>query len=771
MKKTFDVRWILRPVAATVVFAVLFFAARSVAFGAEPATSGAEKKINVAFYVGDGPRGSWYARWIQALDCSPEVNLFFIDGAGVMKGDLAKADVFVMAGGWAPTIYKSIGGEKGCEKLREFLRNGGGYIGTCAGSFFAAAEGDCGPHARIAPFAPAGKWLRGEGAAVAVKFGKRAEELTGIKSGWRKVNYYNGPLLVPSKSKVPEATGEIIAEYDTTYCRTGTHKTRMRGKGAIVAGTFGKGRTFLISFHPESVRTTHDIVSGGFKYLTGRKITFVYRHRSPGAIKVGMNGYFSGIETAEAFREMDRSGKIDIDLFGDSTQPDGVFDRYDAVVVGDGEGKIGKSHVGFDRFVKRGGKVFAWGNGTNHVPKAATVLKGGKEAHDAIVAAFAAEKGDPAAREKAAQGENAARKTRIGVFCGRGVLCAAAIRFAEMFARSPDVDLSFLDKNSVASGALDALDVFVVPGGSGLAIWNDIESVSSFERVREFVRGGGAYLGICAGAYIALNRDGMPGYSGKLVPFKPASPWFRGAGTELSAKISARGAAILGVKQGNRGIFYQNGPLMMPAKEIEGASAEIIARYNCQYVTRGSEKTAMRGKGAMAAGTYGKGKTFLFSNHPEMRRGNHELIAGAIKYLSGRKPTFSYKSRKYGAPVVGLCSVLAGAEEMTALAEIVADENADTCIVVPESIDAGMLDAVDAIVLPDCRKEGVSAFGGKRGKALEKFVKRGGKVFAWGKAAKYAPKGSEIFPSAKDAVSAVSRYCAGEQAANAARKR
>ena len=331
-----------------------------------------EPPIRVAYYIGDGPRGAWAVEWIRLLDSSPDIDLFFVDGAGVRRGDLANADLLVMAGGWTPAIYNSIGGEAGCEKLREFIRNGGGYIGTCAGAYFAQSGGDFAPHANFAPVDSVGKWERGEHAEVVVQFSERAKELAVIEPGPRKVNYYNGPLMAPSKTPPEGARGEIVAVYDCAYSRFGGHKTSMKGKGAVFAGTFGKGKTFISSFHPESERVTHDIIVGGFRYLTGREISFAHRRRSRGAIKVGINCFFGGIDSAKAMLALERSEKIDLGFFNEAKQLSGELDHFDAIIVADGNGNVGKSRVGMDRFIDRGGKVYAWGVGAALVPPGAT---------------------------------------------------------------------------------------------------------------------------------------------------------------------------------------------------------------------------------------------------------------------------------------------------------------------------------------------------------------------------------------------------------------
>ena len=664
---------------------ILMFAAAAAAFACF-----AEAPLKVAYYVGDGPRGGWAVDWIRILDASPNVDLFFVDGPGVRRGDLEKADVLVMAGGWAPAIYESIGREAGCAKLREFLEKGGNYIGTCAGAYFAQCGGECGPHARIAPVVSIGKWERGERAEVAVQFGERAKELSGMDVGPRKVNYYNGPLMAMSKKPPAGATGEIIARYDCAYSRFGTQKTAMKGKGAVFAGRYGKGRTFLISFHPESERVTHDIVAAAFRYVAGRAIAFKYRPRAKGAIKVGVNCYLGGIDSAEAVRALDRSPDTDVGYIADASQQSGVLDHFDAAVVPDGNFNVGKSRAGMDRFLARGGKIYAWGSGTNCVPPGSALLPCGTGIVERIVGDF---KSAPPEEKNFAPGSRALRK--VGIYAGEGVDGLSALNLAEFFNAVAGTEISFLDGASVTAGGLDGLDMFVVPSGDGKKMSAAMDADGGFGKIRGFVKSGGSFLAVGNGSRTALAG------AGALVPFTAAERREDSVGTEICVRFKEAARKYFdGAKPGNgkglAAMYYRNGPLMERTGEIDGASAEIVAVYAGWYSTEGPQSIAMEGKGAAVAGRFGKGRVFLFGAQPETKRAFRAVLETAAKYLGRRTFAADYPSRRFGAEVTGFATEgLTPARAAEAL-RLMNDFAHEVVFVTPGDIANGKLDFLDS---------------------------------------------------------------------------
>jgi hypothetical protein len=70
-------------------------------------------------------------------------------------------------------------------------------------------------------------------------------------------------------------------------------------------------------------------------------------------------------------------------------------------------------------------------------------------------------------------------------------------------ALSNDYTFKLFSKNQVEDGFFDSVDIVAVPGGFGDASSFDRLFSANQDSVKEFVRKGGKYLGICMGAYWA----------------------------------------------------------------------------------------------------------------------------------------------------------------------------------------------------------------------------------------------------------------------------
>lgn len=176
-------------------------------------------------------------------------------------GDSRGYNVLVVPGGSA-VIDSNILGIQGLKAIKNFVNNGGGYCGICAGAFLALtgwkhprghrdslalvnAGLDKGskPANRDAYlckicFSVAGRqWLWDEG------FAQRFEPEEN-KDGAVKMRFHNGPhMIVPPGSKASAlGTMAAIADPDSVV-------------GSIVVEDCGGGRAVLISPHPESTHT------------------------------------------------------------------------------------------------------------------------------------------------------------------------------------------------------------------------------------------------------------------------------------------------------------------------------------------------------------------------------------------------------------------------------------------------------------------------------------------------------------------------------------
>jgi hypothetical protein len=147
-------------------------------------------------------------------------------------------------------------------------------------------------------------------------------------------------------------------------------------------------------------------------------------------------------------------------------------------------------------------------------------------------------------------------------------------------------------------------------------------------RVRAFVARGGGYVGICAGAYMALQ--------GRAEFYKLALV----AGRHATGDAWIRGIAPLPVRPEGGGapfpLHYANGPLIAP-QPVEGlAPLHTLATFEGEVAlpAQGTHPGEMRGAPAIVATSHGRGRVLLFSPNPTLDPARPELLVAALRWVA-----------------------------------------------------------------------------------------------------------------------------------------
>ena len=331
----------------------------------------ASPPLKVGVYAGDGSSGIGAIEWYRIVDESPEMELRLLDGAMVRAGALDGLDLLVMPGGDSKLQFTSLGPD-GIDRMKAFVRGGGGYIGTCGGCYLMLDRtGGSHKRAHMIPWDRTGS----EHSLLYPTFNlnERGAAALGLKPGRFVMRYHGGPFLYPCTNAIPEAKVESWGTFEAEACMTGRVDPgkRMYGATAILGGTYGKGRVIGIAGHPEYFDSTLYIVQAAFRYVTGREVTFPARLRTPRAISVGILAKgISGIEDAETSLML--AGEKDFDLV--PIDKDGIFQRrldgIDVLVVTSDTAKKDKTLAAAIRdFAARGGKVVGFGSGRDVLPE------------------------------------------------------------------------------------------------------------------------------------------------------------------------------------------------------------------------------------------------------------------------------------------------------------------------------------------------------------------------------------------------------------------
>jgi putative intracellular protease/amidase len=187
----------------------------------------------------------------------------------------------------------------------------------------------------------------------------------------------------------------------------------------------------------------------------------------------------------------------------------------------------------------------------------------------------------------------------------------------------------------VQSGILKGFDVVLFPGGSALR-QHALLDVEGRRAVQEFVRAGGGYVGICAGAYLATARYN---FGLKLVNAKPLtgridvgermiSATNRGGG-RVKIELTDAGKSLFGGPTGAFEVFYYTGPIFSPAS-IELPAYVSLGTFRSEVWKHESQQGTMIDTPAIIAGRFGKGRVILFSPHPEATEGFEFLVRQSV---------------------------------------------------------------------------------------------------------------------------------------------
>ncbi len=203
---------------------------------------------------------------------------------------------------------------------------------------------------------------------------------------------------------------------------------------------------------------------------------------------------------------------------------------------------------------------------------------------------------------------------RVGLYLAVGVHPVAFAAAKDLLDRDPGFRCTLLKPAQVTASNLAEHDVIVFMGGSGSAQGRALGDAGK-TAVREFVAGGGGYIGVCAGAYLALQGEDEF-HKLRLVAGRnlTGDAWQRGiAGIDVETVEPTQATATTRFK-----LFYANGPIFTPAPTPGLAAYVSLANYrgDLYKLAKGTAPDQMPGTPAIVAAAHGHGRVLLFSPNP-----------------------------------------------------------------------------------------------------------------------------------------------------------
>lgn len=251
--------WQPCPIMKTLAIAIAFLLSTNFVFAGE-------KSIKVALYDDRGSSGKGVPCVCTELGECAGVQVTKVSAAQIRGGVLKDFDVVVFTGGGASTQAKTLGDE-GRANVRQFVENGGGYMGICAGAYLACNGFDWAVGVLDAQIVSP-KWQRGMG-TVEIELNPDGQKLLKQTGKNFEVKYENGPIITHGKGSLPEF--KTLAVYRTEKAENGSPVGAMVNSPAIVTSTCGKGRVIVISPHPEQSSGAESMIPAAIKWLAGEK--------------------------------------------------------------------------------------------------------------------------------------------------------------------------------------------------------------------------------------------------------------------------------------------------------------------------------------------------------------------------------------------------------------------------------------------------------------------------------------------------------------------
>jgi glutamine amidotransferase PdxT len=232
----------------------------------------------------------------------------------------------------------------------------------------------------------------------------------------------------------------------------------------------------------------------------------------------------------------------------------------------------------------------------------------------------------------------------VALFVDKGASVPAKKNFKRLLYNS-DFSWKTVEGPDIENGCLKDYDALIVPGGSALKEARSMGPAAR-EEVRRFVRDGGIYLGVCAGAYLSTKaKENDLG----LIPVNTLDQehWFRTPdGTDVKVELTEHGMEVFGLERKEVDILYENGPIFGPPLESAKEPMTPLAFYRSEVVAEGGKRGVMLGAPAAILARYGRGTVLALSPHPEKTPHLGHIIIHALRWMYNQKEQPSQEDKR-----------------------------------------------------------------------------------------------------------------------------
>ena len=224
------------------------------------------------------------------------------------------------------------------------------------------------------------------------------------------------------------------------------------------------------------------------------------------------------------------------------------------------------------------------------------------------------------------------RPIRVAIYEGPGVFGSGVADVKKAVRALPGSTIKVLGPEEVGTTDLSAFDVIAFTGGSGSKQAAAIGDAGK-ANVLKFVRGGGGYLGICGGSFLACS--GFSWGLGVINAKTVSSKWHRGIGT-VDIEMTELARPVFGSVQGPFKVRYASGPILQPDPKSDLPPYQPLAFFRSEIAENDTPAGVMVNSPGAVVSQYSKGRVFLSSPHPEVTPGLEHLIPRALLWVAGQ---------------------------------------------------------------------------------------------------------------------------------------
>lgn len=223
------------------------------------------KKLSIGIYTGNGAAEEGIQDVKNNIHDVLNIETHELSAETIQSTDLSDFDVLIFSGGSGSKQAESLGA-KGREHIRNYVQNGGKYLGICAGAYLATARFEWALHIVNAETISTTEWKRGKG-FVDIELTDEGREIFGDVTKSFKCRYSSGPILKAAHStELPPFV--TLANFRSEVSEHGVTEGVMIDTPAIVTAQYRKGTVVLISTHPENTPGLENVIPCVIHWMT-----------------------------------------------------------------------------------------------------------------------------------------------------------------------------------------------------------------------------------------------------------------------------------------------------------------------------------------------------------------------------------------------------------------------------------------------------------------------------------------------------------------------